>query len=927
MELSHAQGLQPRMNIVAVLSGDVLELIGKKLDQIGLVGIWNQVLASHLRTTLPREFPGVAMLSKYLLHGEFRQEESNSAAHSRVVVRFPAIFHALQNIQNYNNTHHAPLMHDSDFVNLVTKIVQAYPAVLMERTALGNTPLHWGICESTMSEEVLLPLLQNPRDLSQKFNELLTLQNIYGLSPLHLALERPNCSCFFLHLLVDRKQDVLFMRNHQRATPLNQFLATTTERGIADKLCILTPAHPPEKRDRLLKCVDYRECTPLHSILRQGMVYFADYGVSLCDLIDTRQEVLCLRNCIPPRHSQSNIVDDFQRNTPLHTAIQERFDSVTVGILVDTEQQVLRTMNSVDDTGLMVCETPLHLALRMDSPIAVLRKLVDTDGHVLRITNYHGDLPLHTHLRIRHEGRGQHRLKNHVTVSNALLLITYYMDLEDPAIFLTPGKNGDLPLHTALRNDFDFRVVSYLVKCNRAALTVKNQSNEYNNNADGDTPLSLAVKYGYSADVLRFLIDRDKTVTTIEDANGEIPLHHAFMIHSFAAQGYVYDIMSLLVQTANEVDPRQCCNKLHRNALHLLLLDGPEWLHGEMVGLLTDPLQRVLYAQDIDGNTPLHLALLHGAPKYCIELLRTGRNAPIDVLLVTNAKGQTPLHVAVATMHSPLVWSMLIDSARTVCAVVDKENGTPLHTYIAHNTASDYDNHVQLLRRGPDTEQEIIMMCNEAKMTPLQFSLNNKKYIVNASRCADCFRLLIDANQNALRASCAETRGYPIHTMLTNCRDESESTQVFEGRVLSLIDRQRTVLLHYDSLRRLPLHIAIETECSIKLVQRLIPPMPIQKLPIFGGIPGQDTEAYIREAAVYLNLLVQYGCSPLHMALDRVSDDGLKIVEILSEKFKAPEYNMQSIKDCNQMTPIEKILSGNHSREKDDVVRACRSYM
>jgi hypothetical protein len=39
MELSHAQGSRPRVNIVTFLSGDVLELIGKKLDQIGLVGI------------------------------------------------------------------------------------------------------------------------------------------------------------------------------------------------------------------------------------------------------------------------------------------------------------------------------------------------------------------------------------------------------------------------------------------------------------------------------------------------------------------------------------------------------------------------------------------------------------------------------------------------------------------------------------------------------------------------------------------------------------------------------------------------------------------------------------------------------------------------------------------------------------------------
>jgi len=926
MQVSHAGPPRSLLNIATFFSPEILEMIGKKLDELGLVGFWNQVLTPVLRTTLPRNVdPGIAMLNTYLLRGEYIEDESENAVHFPEVIRRPAIFHVLRNIVAYNDTHDTPCMSDTELANLFRQIVTCHPSVLMQRDNKGNTPLHYALYHDTISEEVLLALLQNPRDVGQKFDELLMSQNEFGSTPLHFALTHRQCSPSLLGLLVDSNNDVLYMLDRQLQTPLHIFLFYIGSECMYTYLSILAPAHPPERQDILLTCGDDNDCTPLHTIIFQGFHSFDRYGIWLKDLIDTNQEVLCRRTRIDNSLNQKHAVSVFRRNTPLHIAIEAGLDAWFVGMLVDDAQQALRIRNSVDDAGHWVEDTPLHTALRMDANMAIITKLVDRHGRVLRIANYYGDLPLHTHLRTRNEFGQTHRLQNHVTATTAITMIEAYIALSDPAIFLTPGKNGDLPLHTALRNGFGFPVVSYLVESNPAALTVQNESDANCDYKNGDTPLSLAIQEGYSMEVLRILVDAAKTVITIADDNGSIPLHHACKWSATAAPEHACELIKLLRQTADEVDLRNRYGVSRNCALHIYLMCTGISPSPQVVRLLTDSAKHVLSASNENGNTPLHVAVGHKAPDDCIRLLITDRNSPVNALLLQNAMNETPLHVAMQKGYSLSVWSKLIDRAKTVLAVHDDIGGTPLHRYIAGPSLGDCEERVRLLRAGPEAAPDILMVCNEANYTPLHFCLCFD--LVDSHQTPDFLKLLIDENQEALLVPLSTSQPSPLHIILTEDRHLSGTPDVFEQKVALLIDKKRTVLFRTDCFHRLPLHIAIENECSIHVVRLLVPPLPIQRLPMFGGVPGLETAKYMREAQAYRQMIMKYGCSLLHLALDRVSDDGLKILQFLSDKFRAPEYNMQHVKDTHGMTPIHKTMSADSvGRNTQDIIKLLSGY-
>lgn len=73
----------------------------------------------------------------------------------------------------------------------------------------------------------------------------------------------------------------------------------------------------------------------------------------------------------------------------------------------------------------------------------------------------------------------------------------------------------------------------------------------------------------------------------------------------------------------------------------------------------TDRWEHTLNAQDRDGNTPLHLAVLHGHLSCCRALLFNGANPEIS-----NAQGQSPKDLAQDLHMSELLHSDLSISAR-----------------------------------------------------------------------------------------------------------------------------------------------------------------------------------------------------------------------------------------------------------------------
>ncbi|OMJ73271.1 hypothetical protein SteCoe_28084 [Stentor coeruleus] len=99
-------------------------------------------------------------------------------------------------------------------------------------------------------------------------------------------------------------------------------------------------------------------------------------------------------------------------------------------------------------------------------------------------------------------------------------------------------------------------------------------------------------------------------------------------------------------------------------------------------------------AKDAEGNTPLHLAAMHGHLKVCEILLDYGDNIDKNPI---NIHKKTPLHLACINNQIPLA-QLLVRSGANINALDDLEN-TPVH-YSAQLGSKDLLE--WLLSKGPD---------------------------------------------------------------------------------------------------------------------------------------------------------------------------------------------------------------------------------
>ncbi|XP_058454215.1 NF-kappa-B inhibitor cactus isoform X1 [Malaya genurostris] len=92
------------------------------------------------------------------------------------------------------------------------------------------------------------------------------------------------------------------------------------------------------------------------------------------------------------------------------------------------------------------------------------------------------------------------------------------------------------------------------------------------------------------------------------------------------------------------------------------------------------PTWEKYFHQNDDGDTYLHLAVIHEATEVVCKLIRA---APRPWLDIQNDIGQTPLHLSVLTGQSRLVRRLILAGAKA--GIRDVEGNTPLHLACLHS--------------------------------------------------------------------------------------------------------------------------------------------------------------------------------------------------------------------------------------------------
>jgi hypothetical protein len=341
------------------LSPEILEHIGKRLDSLTSVGLWNSVLAKRyyglqrLRNDYPElNFANVTpMINIDLIRGTRHMQlqvlpEEETDPLLLQVFNSPAT--------RFDNMGMIP-----DIRRMYTPFVGAMEFI----GSNGETVLHSATTppwDGTMIFKLLPDGVNHFDDtLLQKVN--LRLETPLSKYLQHHAIPR------VVNLLMDTEGVVLTMQDSVGKSPLHHIMQLNTNRFNLDSFMDMKrKMHDHELDAAVLKLKDIHGETALHlalgatdSLLKN--VYAINYLIPR--LVDEKQDVLRMRN----KRDISLVDDEFtalQRNTPLHTALAMNLSPTTLALLIDDDQDVLTKINGVNDERDSVEDTPMHMAIK-----------------------------------------------------------------------------------------------------------------------------------------------------------------------------------------------------------------------------------------------------------------------------------------------------------------------------------------------------------------------------------------------------------------------------------------------------------------------------------------------------------------------------------------------------------------------------------
>ena len=245
-------------------------------------------------------------------------------------------------------------------------------------------------------------------------------------------------------------------------------------------------------------------------------------------------------------------------------------------------------------------ELPLHIACQ-NSSLDVVKLVSEYD---VELQNVSGDTPLHIACR-----RGNNDI------------VDYLLGQCNPTAC---NSDGELPLHIACKMHTKLETVKLLCDCDIDVNTRTFQS--------GDTPLHYACRRNFH-EAVKYLVEEKSSNPSIQNNNGELPLHIACTNISFK-----------LVELLSNYDADFNCRTLTGDTpLHEVCKVRAYYSdeRKQVVQFLVENKHCDPNCQNYAGMTPLHYTCKQSARKIVLYLLSTGKVGPS--VTTKNSDGQTPV--------------------------------------------------------------------------------------------------------------------------------------------------------------------------------------------------------------------------------------------------------------------------------------------